>query len=118
MAQSNFRYVQNYPREISDIFKITLGQFQKCSKCERKCPGYFCESERFEVNDLLCQGSTWEPLKTSATIDTIGKDEEESGENTYKYKETVMVPPLSFIDDIAAITKCGVDSVVTNAVIN
>ena len=27
------------------------------------------KSEQFEVNDLLCQGSSWGPLKTSATVD-------------------------------------------------
>ena len=76
------------------------------------------QTDRFEVNDLLCQGSTWAPLKTSATVDTIGKDSQESGENVYLYKESVKVPPLSFIDNIAAISKCGVESLVTNSVIN
>ena len=76
------------------------------------------KTERFEVNDLLCQGSSWGPLKTSATVDTVGKDEEKSGENSYEYKESVKIPPLSFVDDILALSKCGVKSVILNAIIN
>ena len=54
---------------------------------------------------------------TSASVDTIGKDAQETGKNCYSYKN-VKVPPLSFVDDVASINKCGVDSLVTNSVIN
>ena len=75
-------------------------------------------TDRFEVENVIAQGSSWGPLKTSASIDTIGKEALESGENVFKYKETVKIPPLSFVDDIASISKCGVDSIITNSVIN
>ena len=75
-------------------------------------------TERFEVEQLIAQGSTWGPLMTSGSVDTIGKEAQESGKNTYIYKETVKVPPLSFVDDILAVNECGVDSITSNAVIN
>ena len=62
------------------------------------------QTARFEVNNLVAQGSTWGPLMTSSSIDTIGKDAQESGENTYLYKKIAKIPPLSFVDDVAAIT--------------
>ena len=75
------------------------------------------QTERFEVGQLVAQGSTWGPLMTSASIDTIGKDAQQSGQNCYSYK-SVKIPPLSFVDDVSSINKCGVDSIVTNSVIN
>ena len=78
----------------------------------------FGKSERFEVENLIAQGGSWGPLITSASVDTIGKSAQETGENCYIYKDTVKVPPLSFVDDIAAMSLCGVDSFVTNATIN
>ena len=76
------------------------------------------ETERFEVEKIVAQGSTWGPLAPSASIDSIGKDAQETGKNCYTYKDTVKIPPLSFVDDVAAITKCGVDSIVANSTIN
>ena len=76
------------------------------------------QTERFEVEELVAQGSTWGPLMTSASVDTIGKEAQESGKNCYVYKDSLKVPPLSFVDDIASISNCGVDSIVTNSTIN
>ena len=76
------------------------------------------QSERFEVNDLVAQGSTWGPLMTSASIDTIGKEAQETGKCTFIYKDTVKIPPSSFVDDVLAVSNCGTESIVTNAVIN
>ena len=76
------------------------------------------QTDRFEVEQLVAQGSTWGPLMTSASVDTIGKDAQETGRNCYTYKETLKIPPLSFVDDVAAVSLCGVDSIITNATIN
>ena len=36
----------------------------------------------------------------------------------FLYKEVVLVPPISMIDDLITFSKCGVNSIVTNAIIN
>ena len=64
-------------------------------------------TERKSINNIQMQGSVLAPIKTSVQINTIGKECIESGENLYSYKNSVPVPPMSFIDDIAAFSKCG-----------
>ena len=64
------------------------------------------------------QGSVLAPIKTSVQIDSIGKECSEKGENIYLYKNSVPIPPLSFIDDIAAFSKCGLNSIKMNTFLN
>ena len=64
------------------------------------------------------QGGVLAPIKTSVQIDSIGKECLETGENVYKYKNTVSVPPLSYIDDVAAFSKCGQNTVKMNTFLN
>ena len=52
------------------------------------------------------------------TIDSIGKECTVKGENLYLYKNSVPIPPLSFIDDIAAFSKCGLNSIKMNSFLN
>ena len=49
----------------------------------------FGQPERFEVDNLIAQGSSWDPLMTSAFVDTIGNDAQETGQNCLIYKDTV-----------------------------
>ena len=59
------------------------------------------------------------------TVDKIGKEtlaaaSNESDPNEsyiYKYHD-VNIPPLSMVDDLLTISKCGADSIMTNAVVN
>ena len=76
------------------------------------------ETKRESVEEVVAQGGVFGRLKCSNVIDTIGKDCMETGENIYVYKNCVNIPPLSFVDDLFAISECGSQSVVTNAVIN
>ena len=64
-------------------------------------------TNKFEIEDIEMQGSVLAPIKTSVQIDSIGKECLEKGENLYLYKNTIPVPPLAFVDDIAAFSKCG-----------
>ena len=41
-----------------------------------------------------------------------------TGENIYKYKNCVNIPPLAFVDDLLSIIQCGVKSIVCNSFIN
>ena len=64
------------------------------------------------------QGGVWGPLKCSVQIDDIGKECLKTGKYLYKYKDSVDIPPLAMIDDIAAVRKCGIESVQLNSFIN
>ena len=64
------------------------------------------------------QGGVWGPLKCSVQIDEIGKTSLNTGKYLYKYKQSVDVPPLAMIDDIAAVEKCGIEAVKLNSYIN
>ena len=75
-------------------------------------------TERVNMPKIVQQGGTWGPVLCSNTIDKIGKKSRESGKYQYKYKNTVGVLPLAMVDDINAISKCGVESVELNSFIN
>ena len=67
-------------------------------------------TERFNIDENILQGSI--------EIDEIGKECMDSGDYLYKYKDCVDISPLAMIDDLAAINKCGPDSVALNTLIN
>ena len=75
-------------------------------------------TEEFVVKEIIQQGSVFGPLKCSVQIDTIGRDCIIEDECLYKYKNAVRIPPLAMIDDILAVSKCGVESIEVNALIN
>ena len=75
-------------------------------------------TERCQIDNIEMQGSVLGPIKTAVQIDSLGKECMEKGENLYSYKKSVSVPPLSFIDDIAAFSKCGQKSLEMNAFLN
>ena len=52
------------------------------------------------------------------SIDTVGKYCRDEGKHLYKYKNTVNIPPLAYVDDLNGIAKCGKDSIDLNLVIN
>ena len=80
--------------------------------CEARVKTPVGETDSFTLNEVIMQGSVFSSLKCSISIDSLGRDclssEEETG--LYSYKGIVSVPPLSVVDDILTITKCGVDN--------
>ena len=64
------------------------------------------------------QGTVAGPIKATVQIDTLGRDCYERREGLFTYNDCVSIPPLSMCDDIASFALCGVDSVVTNAIVN
>ena len=64
------------------------------------------------------QGTVFGSLKCTAQMDNLPRTAYSEGKLLYKYKGHVEVPPLGMVDDILTISKCGNDSVVSNAVIN
>lgn len=71
-------------------------------------------TERTVINNIEMQGGVLAPLKTLVQIDSIGKECVQTSENLFKYKKIVSIPPLSFIDDIVAFSKCGQSSIKMN----
>ena len=51
-------------------------------------------------------------------MDTYGKECLEQDKYLFRYRDIIPVPPLSMVDDLLCISKCGIDSVLLNAFIN
>ena len=75
-------------------------------------------TERINIPNIVQQGGTWGPSLCSNSVDTIGKKLMNRGEISYLYKNTVRVMPLAMVDDINAISRCGLDSIALNTYIN
>ena len=64
------------------------------------------------------QGTCLAPLKCTTTMSQMGAMAYRTGNPLLTYKDTVKIPSLGMIDDIASINKCGIDSVISNSVTN
>ena len=95
----------------NDNFAL-LSELNKKAKIAVKTPVGI--TERFEVEEKVMQGGSWGPLQCSVQMDQMGKECLETGKNIYKYKSCLDIPILAMI---AAASKCGVDSLVTNTYI-
>ena len=101
-----------------DKFVLIANSNQSC-KIAVKTP-WGSVTPRVELKNIEMQGGVLTPLKCSVQIDTIGADcldDAENSEILYKYKGVVKIPPLAFIDDILAVTKCSINSIKMNALI-
>ena len=76
------------------------------------------QTERFDINKVVTQGSTWGSLLCSNHIDTIGRRCSETGNYMYKYKKQVDVLPLAMLDDLLGVAECWHDSLSLNTFIN
>ena len=75
---------------------------------------------RVELKDIEMQGGVLTPLKCSVQIDTLGSEflnNVEKSKILYKYKDCVSIPPLAFIDDVLTVTKCSVNSLKMNGIV-
>ena len=68
-------------------------------------------TEKFEAPTILTQGGPLAPLICGTQTDTIGKKAQQRSEYLYKYKNKVEISPMEMIDDVATVSKCGIDSV-------
>ena len=78
----------------------------------------FRKTKRINMDDIEIQGFVWGPLKCSVQVDSIGKQCLDDGKYLFNYRGLVNIPPLSFIDDIISVNKCGVESIKANSFIN
>ena len=75
-------------------------------------------TEKKTVNKTVMQGDVWAPSLCSPAIDTIGKKCLQEKKYLYRYREHVDIPPLAMMDDICAVSSCGVEAVKLNAYLN
>ena len=87
-------------------------------KCQVKVKTPVGDTERFELDKIEMQGTVLAPLKCAAQIDTLGKYCYTFNTGLYVYRDSCKVPPLGMIDDIAAVAKCGDNSIILNAIVN
>ena len=57
-------------------------------------------TEKFELNNIVMQGTVFGPIKCSVQMDTFGRDCLANGDGVYEYKGVVDVPVLAMIDDL------------------
>ena len=76
------------------------------------------ETEVFTVEKIEQQGTGLGPIKCSNQMDSIPRECLKDNVKMLRYRNAVSIPPLGMIDDLAAIAKCGPESVILNSVIN
>jgi hypothetical protein len=59
------------------------------------------------INNVVIQGDVFGPMLCSKQVDLFGKECLEEQKYTYLYKGEVEIPPLSMVDDVVCISKCG-----------
>ena len=67
-------------------------------------------SEEFTLKKLILQGTVFAPLKCAVQCETLSSDSwnTDEGEVLYKYKDSVLIPPLQMVGDVMTVSKCGV----------
>ena len=92
-------------------------EYDKSSSISIKTP--YGLTSREEVSKTIAQGEVMSSIKCTTSVDSIALQAEENiSEHLYKYRDTLVIPPLQCVDDQLLISPCGLDSVVTNAYIN
>ena len=104
------------PGVQNDKFILVANSNKKCDVKIKLPWGQMSKSAI--MSNIEMQGTVLAPLKCSVSIDQIGKDALISNhKNLYSYKKCVTIPPMSMIDDILTVTKCSIDSIKINALI-
>ena len=75
-------------------------------------------TNRVTIERLIMQGEVTGSGQCSNMIDTFGKECLKEDKLLYKYKDDLGVPPLAMVDDVLAISRCGVESIEMNAYLN
>ena len=75
-------------------------------------------TERVPINRIVMQGEVTGPGQCSNMVDTFGKECLQESKLLYTYKDELGVPPLGMVDDVLAVSRCGVEAVEMNAFLN
>ena len=68
-------------------------------------------SEEREIEDTIMQGENISSILCTSSVDKISKD---CPLKPFRYKETVEIPSLGFVDKLCDITKCGKETKAMN----
>ena len=71
-------------------------------------------TKRINVEKIVTQGGTFGPIECLNSIDKIGQKCHDAGEHLFVYKKMVRVLPLSYVDDLLTISRCGAASLDMN----
>ena len=71
-------------------------------------------TDRVNIEKTVTQGGTFGPIQCSNSIDKVGQKCFEKGEHLFVYKKMVRVLPLSMVDDLLTIARCGTASLALN----
>ena len=93
-----------------------LYESNKVSRIAVKTPSGL--TRRVNLPCIVQQGGTWGSILCSNSIDTLGKRCKLENRHIYMYKKTAEILPLSFVDDLLSISKCGDQSVQMNSYLN
>ena len=106
-----------YKAGVKDDKFIVVANSNKNCNVAIKMP-WGTKTERTKLENIEMQGTVLAGIKCAISIDNIGKEALENEHDIlYDYKNCVKIPPLSFIDDILTVSKCGEKSIKINAVI-
>ena len=75
-------------------------------------------TDRVNIEKTVTQGGTFGPIQCSNSIDKVGQKCFEKGEHLFVYKKMVRVLPLSMVDDLLTIARCGTASLALNTYVN
>ena len=75
-------------------------------------------TERVNIQNIVTQGGTFGPIECANSIDKLGQKCSNRGENLFVYKKLVRVLPLSMVDDLLTISRCGNESLEMNTFVN
>ena len=77
-------------------------------------------SKRFNVKNVIMQGSVWGGIKFTSQMDTLNRIMKQKESLIYKYRgdPEITVCVLGMIDDTLGIAKCGAPAVEKNALMN
>ena len=75
-------------------------------------------TDRKSIEKIVMQGEVTGPGQCSNQVDTFGKECLEDAKHLYDYKGGLGVPPLGMVDDVIAVSKCGLESVEMNTYLN
>ena len=76
------------------------------------------KTERQNIQNVITQGDVFGPIFCSKQVDTFGQECLEKSKHTYLYRGEVEIPPLSMVDDLLCISKCGIDTAMMHAYIS
>ena len=74
-------------------------------------------TDRINMEKIVTQGGTFGPIECANSIDKIGQKCNNKGEDIFWYKKMVPLIPLSFVDDLLTMSKCGTESLEMNTYI-